>query len=80
VAHAWGIDIPDHIEDELAKGAAGSPHHKTSMLQDYEAGRPLELDPIVNAVIELARRRDVPVPTIETLWALTRVKLAATRR
>ena len=54
-----------------------APHHKTSMLQDYEAGRPLELDPIVTAVIELARRRQVPVPTIESLWALVRIKLAA---
>jgi 2-dehydropantoate 2-reductase len=74
VAHAWGIDIEDIVEDELAKGAP-SPHHKASMLQDYEAGRPLELDPIVTAVIELGKRRQVPVPTIESLWALTRIKL-----
>ena len=78
VAHAWGIDIPGEIEADLAKGPVAS-HHKTSMLQDYEAGRPLELDPIVTAVIELARRRQVPVPTIETLWALTRVKLLSRR-
>jgi len=76
VAHAWGIAIPDEIEAELAQGVT-APHHKTSMLQDYEAGRPLELDPIVTAVIELAKRRQVPVPTIESLWALVRIKLAA---
>ena len=76
VAHAWGIEIPDEIDAELARGVT-APHHKTSMLQDYEAGRPLELDPIVTAVIELARRRQVPVPTIESLWALVRIKLAA---
>lgn len=80
VAHAWGVEIEDTIEADLAKGGAGAPNHKTSMLQDYEAGRPLELDPIVTAVIELAKRRQVPVPTIETLWALTKVKLTATRR
>lgn len=76
VAHAWGIEIEDEIDAELARGIT-APHHKTSMLQDYEAGRPLELDPIVTAVIELARRRQVPVPTIECLWALTRIKLGA---
>jgi 2-dehydropantoate 2-reductase len=76
VAHAWGIEIPDKVDAELAQPPT-APHHKTSMLQDYEAGRPLELDPIVTAVIELAKRRDVPVPTIESLWALVKVKLAA---
>jgi len=76
VAHAWGIDIPDDVDAELARGVT-APNHKTSMLQDYEAGRPLELDPIITAVIELGRRRQVPVPTIESLWALTRIKLAA---
>ena len=74
VAHAWGIEIEDNIDAELAKGVS-APNHKTSMLQDYEAGRPLELDPIVTAVIELGRRRQVPVLTIESLWALTRIKL-----
>lgn len=74
VAHAWGVEIEDDIDAELAKGVS-APHHKTSMLQDYEAGRPLELDPIVTAVIELGRRRQVSVPTIESLWALTRIKL-----
>lgn len=79
VAHAWGIEIEDDIDAELARGVT-APHHKTSMLQDYEAGRPLELDPIVTAVIELGRRRQVPVPTIESLWALTRIKLVAGRQ
>ena len=76
VAHAWGIEIEDNVDAELAKGAS-APHHKTSMLQDYQAGRPLELDPIVTAVIELAKRRQVQVPTIESLWALVKIKLAA---
>jgi len=76
VAHAWGIEIEDDVDAELARPVT-APNHKTSMLQDYEAGRPLELDPIVTAVIELGRRRQVPVPTIESLWALVRIKLAA---
>ncbi len=42
---------------------------KTSMLQDYERGRPLELDPIVGAAIELAARYDVPVPHLREAYA-----------
>lgn len=44
---------------------------KTSMLQDQEAGRPLELAGIVDAVIELAGLVNVPVPILETIGALT---------
>jgi len=73
VARAWGVALEDDIEARLARGS-GVPGHKPSMLQDYEAGRTMEIDPIVTAVIELANRRGVPVPTIETLWALTALK------
>jgi 2-dehydropantoate 2-reductase len=78
VASAWGVTIPYDLATEL--DAAGSnPSHKTSMLQDYEAGRPLELDAILGAVIELGRRRQVKVPIISTLWSLTQTKLLAER-
>ena len=46
---------------------------KTSMLQDLEAGRALELDAIVGAVQELARRMDLPTPTIDAVLGLTRL-------
>ena len=46
---------------------------RTSMLQDADAGRPLELDAIVTAVHEIARRVDVPTPTIDGLLGLARV-------
>jgi len=46
---------------------------RTSMLQDVDAGRPLELDAIVTAVQELGRRVGVPTPTIDALLGLTRV-------
>lgn len=48
---------------------------KTSMLQDFEAGRPLELDPILGAVIELAERVEVDVPHVRDVYA----RLAAHR-
>jgi 2-dehydropantoate 2-reductase len=46
---------------------------KTSMLQDVEAGRPIELDGIVTAVHELGHRVGVPTPNIDTLLGLTRL-------
>jgi 2-dehydropantoate 2-reductase len=76
VAHAWGVDLVDTIETQPASGANAA-GHKPSMLQDYEARRPLELDAIVTAVIDLAQRRQVAVPTTQMLWSLVLVKLAA---
>lgn len=73
VARAWGVALEDDIDARLARGS-GVPGHKPSMLQDFEAGRPMEIDPIITAVLDLAGRRGVPVPTIETLWALTALK------
>lgn len=46
---------------------------KTSMLQDVEAGRPLELDALVGAVREMGQRVSVPTPTIDALFGLTRL-------
>jgi 2-dehydropantoate 2-reductase len=46
---------------------------KTSMLQDVEAGRPIELDAIVGAVQEMGRRLDIATPTIDGLLGLTRL-------
>jgi 2-dehydropantoate 2-reductase len=50
---------------------------KTSTLQDYEAGRRLELDPILGAVIELAERQGVPVPTLRATYAALQQLTAA---
>jgi len=75
-ARAWNIDLPDEIDQPPGAGVSG---HKPSMLQDYEARRPLELDAIVTSVIDLAARRRVPVPTIETLRSTLIVKLTTER-
>ncbi len=74
-AEAWGIPLAEAVEKAIA-ASGGADAHKSSMLQDYEARRPLELDAIVAAVIDLARRRQVLVPTIETLWSAVMLKLA----
>jgi 2-dehydropantoate 2-reductase len=46
---------------------------KTSMLQDVEAGRAIELDALVTAVQELGQRHGVPTPNIDALLGLTRL-------
>ncbi len=68
-----GIPVPMTPHERLAI-AAKLGHFRTSMLQDVEAGRPIELDALVGAVIEIARRVDVPVPTIDGLMGLARLQ------
>ncbi len=60
------------LEQRIA-GAQAVGAHKTSMLQDVEAGRALELEALVGAVIELGRITGTPTPTIEAVYALTRL-------
>lgn len=72
VAGRLGIEIPVSI-DQRIRGAARVGDHKTSMLQDLESGRPLEIDAITGSVVELAGRLGVPVPHLETLYAGVRV-------
>jgi 2-dehydropantoate 2-reductase len=75
VARRLGIQIPVSI-DQRIRGAARVGAHKTSMLQDLEAGRPMEIDAIVGSVVELAGRFELPVPHLQTLYGS--VKLLAT--
>jgi 2-dehydropantoate 2-reductase len=57
--------------DRRIDGAAAVGEHKTSMLQDIEAGRALELDALVGSVIELARLVEIPTPHTDTIYAVT---------
>ena len=72
VAHKLGITFRVPLEKRIA-GAEKVGHHKTSMLQDIEAGRPLETDALLGAVIELARLTDTPTPHLDTVHALTKL-------
>ena len=56
--------------------ASGGPQHKTSMLQDYELGRPMEIDAILMAPLWFARAAQVPVPALEAVIALAAHKAA----
>lgn len=62
---------PDISIDKRLRGAENVGHHKTSMLQDLEAGKQLELDAIVSAVVELADLTKAPAPTLRTVHAAT---------
>jgi 2-dehydropantoate 2-reductase len=73
VANALGVKMPIEVERRI-NGAAAIGAHKTSMLQDFERGRPIELDAIVGAVCELGRLTGVPTPTIDTIYTLTKQK------
>ncbi len=72
VASAAGVEVGVSAEErlEMANHIADV---KTSMLQDLEADKPLELEPICGATIEIARRYGIPVPHIETVYALTKL-------
>lgn len=73
VGTALGIDLPVSIERRL-EAAIAVGHHRTSMLQDFEAGKPLELDCMTAAVIEIAQKLDIPVPHAETVHAATKLR------
>jgi 2-dehydropantoate 2-reductase len=72
VAGRLGIELPISIEQRMA-GAEKVGAHKTSMLQDLEAGRPLELEAIVGAVVELGDRLRVPMPATRTVYACAKM-------
>jgi 2-dehydropantoate 2-reductase len=70
VAEALGLRLRVSVEKRIA-GAAAVGAHKTSMLQDVEAGRPIELDALVGSVVELARLTGVATPSIDAVYACT---------
>jgi 2-dehydropantoate 2-reductase len=72
VANKLGITFRLPIERRIA-GAERVGKHKTSMLQDLEAGRVLETDALLGSVLELARLTETAVPNIEAVYALTKL-------
>ena len=73
----FGIPIEQHPEQrhELTRKLGA---FRTSMLQDTEAGRPLEIDALLSAVCEVGRRLEVPTPHLDSLLGMTRL-MARTR-
>lgn len=71
VAEALGVKFAISVDKRL-EGAAEVGVHKTSMLQDLERGRPMEIDALLGAVVELGTLVGHPMPTCETVLALVR--------
>jgi 2-dehydropantoate 2-reductase len=69
VAEKLGIRFRVSLEQRIA-GAEKVGAHKTSMLQDVEAGRPPEIEALVGSVVELGRLTRTPTPHIDAIYAL----------
>lgn len=72
VGSAVGCPIPETAEDRMTvTERLGA--FKSSMLQDVEAGRPIELEALLGAPREIARRAGVPTPQVDRMYAMTRL-------
>jgi len=72
VGEAFGIRFRISIEKRIA-GAESIGAHKTSMLQDIEHGRAIEIDALLGSVIELARLVNVSTPHLDAIYAVTKL-------
>ena len=72
VAHRLGIDFRVSL-DKRIEGAEKVGKHKTSMLQDVEAGKGMEIESLIGAVAELGRVTDTPTPHIDAVYALIKL-------
>lgn len=73
IAEALGVKFPISVDRRIDGGAAVGAH-RTSMLQDLEAGRPMEIDALVRSVAELGNITNIPTPTINTVLALVTLR------
>jgi 2-dehydropantoate 2-reductase len=72
LSNKLGMELPVSIDQRMA-GAEKVGEHKTSMLQDLEAGRPLELEALVGAVVELGERVGLSMPYTRTVYSCTKL-------
>lgn len=73
IAEKLGVKFPIDVDRRIEGGAAVGAH-RTSMLQDLDAGRPMEIDALVGSVQELGRVTNTPTPTIDTVLALVQLR------
>jgi 2-dehydropantoate 2-reductase len=78
IAAAAGHPLPPEVIEQNFEGTRAMTPFKTSMLADFEAGRPMEVEAIVGNALRIGRRHQVEAPHLETLYAL--LKLAEQRR
>jgi 2-dehydropantoate 2-reductase len=67
VSKKLGMELPVSVEQRMA-GAEKVGEHRTSMLQDLEAGRPMELEALVGSVVELGEKVGVAMPHTRTIY------------
>jgi 2-dehydropantoate 2-reductase len=72
VSQKLGMELPVSIDQRMA-GAEKVGEHKTSMLQDLEAGRPMELEALVGAVVELGDRVGLLMPYTRTVYSCAKL-------
>lgn len=72
VSQKLGMELPVSIDQRIA-GAEKVGEHKTSMLQDLEAGRPMELEALVGAVVELGEKVGLPMACTRTVYNCTKL-------
>jgi len=72
VGKELGLELPISIDQRIA-GAEKVGEHKTSMLQDLESGRPMELEAIVGAVVELGERMKIAMPSTRAVYACAKL-------
>ena len=73
IAEKLGVKFPIDVDRRIDGGAAGGAH-RTSMWQDLDMGRPMEIDALVSAVQEMGRLTDTPTPTLDTVAALIKLR------
>lgn len=73
IAEKLGVKFPIEVDRRIDGGAAVGAH-RTSMLQDLEAGRPMEIDALLGSVQELGVVTQTATPTIDTVLALTKLR------
>jgi len=69
IAETFGVRFRVDVERRI-EGARKVGAHKTSMLQDLERGRPMEIDPLVTVVQEMGRLTGIPTPALDAVLAL----------
>lgn len=72
VAEKLGIVFRHSIEKRI-EGAEAVGAHKTSMLQDVEAGRSLETEALIGSILEMAKLTGTPSPSIQAVYALVKL-------
>ena len=73
VTQKLGVELPADVEENVARGARLGAF-RTSTLQSFDRGKPIEVDSIVRAVSEIGRMVGVPTPQIDCVYALTRLR------